>query len=112
MTVYNILCFSRGIAEATHDFGWSYSKNNPDIPVSFMPSRDRQVFSSEFGFTKTSTLVSYAPKKAVIVLSSYHLEIKVKDDAASNTPLIILTYHETKAGIDTLDQLVAKYNVK
>ncbi|GAV05030.1 hypothetical protein RvY_15218 [Ramazzottius varieornatus] len=49
-------------------------KNKPEIPSAFLPSKLREVFSSQFGYTSGFTLVSYVPKngKAVILLSSMH----------------------------------------
>ncbi|GAV01185.1 hypothetical protein RvY_11934 [Ramazzottius varieornatus] len=49
-------------------------KNKPEIPFAFLPSKLREVFSSQLGHTSGFTLVSYVPKKgtAVILLSSMH----------------------------------------
>ncbi|KAJ8874224.1 hypothetical protein PR048_025066 [Dryococelus australis] len=45
--------------------------NKREIPKEYFPNRQREICSSEFGFTGTTTLVSYVPKKskAVIIIS-------------------------------------------
>ncbi|XP_055336857.1 piggyBac transposable element-derived protein 1-like [Paramacrobiotus metropolitanus] len=88
-------------------------KNKPDIPAAFLPSRERAEFSSLFGFTKEAALVSYVPKigKAVILLSTHHRDAAV-ETTSDKKPVIITTYNETKAGVDSLDQMVTMYSVK
>ncbi|CAB4058652.1 unnamed protein product [Lepeophtheirus salmonis] len=38
-------------------------KNKPELPPALLASKEREVFSSKFAFTPTTTLVSYLPKK-------------------------------------------------
>ena len=49
-------------------------KNKPEIPLNFLPNKNRNIFSSFFGFSQFLTLVSYVPKKnkSVILISSKH----------------------------------------
>ncbi|XP_029553279.1 piggyBac transposable element-derived protein 4-like [Salmo trutta] len=49
-------------------------KNKPELPPALLAAKDREVFSSRFAFTPTTTLVSYLPKKNknVLLLSTLH----------------------------------------
>jgi len=87
-------------------------KSNRDIPDQFLASRSKDVGSSLFAFTATTTLVSYIPKRnrAVILLSTMHSDNKVDDK--TKKPEIIMEYNRTKGGVDTVDQLCHKYTVK
>ncbi|CAB4059854.1 unnamed protein product [Lepeophtheirus salmonis] len=38
-------------------------KNKPELPPALLASKEKEVFSSKFAFTPTTTLVSYLPKK-------------------------------------------------
>lgn len=75
-------------------------KNKPFIPSEFRSSRDRETFSSLFGFQRDMTLVSYVPKKnkSIILLSTMHHEANVSRDKEKK-PDIILYYNETKGGV-------------
>lgn len=86
--------------------------NKREIPKEFLPNRQREVLSSEFGFTGTTTLVSYVPKKskAVILISSMHHE-KSLLPREDKKPEIIDFYNLTKPGVDSLDQKAANYDV-
>ncbi|KAJ8926597.1 hypothetical protein NQ314_021023 [Rhamnusium bicolor] len=46
-------------------------KNKRFIPLEFMPSSERDVNSSSFGFTKHETIVSFIPKKKENLLFLY-----------------------------------------
>lgn len=88
-------------------------KNKPEIPPEFLPARNREVNSSLFGHQDNMTLVSYVPKKgkAVILLSSMHLDAEVsnRDD---KKPQVIIDYNSTKGGVDTVDQMASIYSTK
>lgn len=88
-------------------------KNKTFIPPEFHPRADRPSQSSVFGFSKTTTLVSYVPKprKAVVLLSTMHHDSSV-DEANANKPEIIMYYNSTKGAVDTLDQEVHQYMSK
>ena len=88
-------------------------KNKTFLPPSFLPSRRREVHSSNFGFMRNMTLMSYVPKinKAVLILSTMHDDAQVTDDDIKK-PEINLFYNETKGGVDSLDQLVHSYMTK
>jgi hypothetical protein len=90
-------------------------KNRAEIPREFLPGPlgDRPLFSSIYGFTSEFTLVSYVcrPRKCVILLSSLHHDTS-EDDSLECKPEIVKAYNATKAGVDTLDQLVGTYSVR
>ena len=89
------------------------SEKKPVIPSEFQASRDRETFSSLFGFQQDMTLISYLPKKikSVIFLSTTHNEAKVSEDK-ERKPEIILYYNKTKGRVDTTDKLAATYSCK
>jgi hypothetical protein len=86
-------------------------KNKAEIPKEFLPNSQRQVETSEFGFTNDMTLVSFVPKKgkSVVLVSSMHHDAKIYDD--TKKPEIIIFYNSTKGGVDALDQKCALYSV-
>ena len=49
-------------------------KNKPEIPTNFLANKNRNIYSSLFGFSQFLNLVSYVPKKnkSVILISSKH----------------------------------------
>jgi len=59
-------------------------------------------------------IVSYCPKRNKIVnlLSTLHSEPKVDTSNEQRKPEVILTYSETKAGFDTMDQMTRTYSCK
>jgi hypothetical protein len=46
--------------------------NKCEIPPQFVNTRNREVCSDLFGFQEDMTLVSYIPKKGVVLLSTMH----------------------------------------
>jgi len=56
-------------------------------------------------------IVSYCPKKNNL-LSTLHSEPKVNTSNEQRKPEVILTYNETKAGVDTMDQMTRTYSCK
>jgi len=87
--------------------------NRREIPKEMLPSGDRVVCSSIFGFSDDTTLVSYVPKVriAVILMSTQHHSNKVSTED-HRKPEIIQYYNETKSGVDILDKLVRTYSCK
>ncbi|XP_047531408.1 piggyBac transposable element-derived protein 4-like [Vanessa atalanta] len=85
-------------------------KNKREIPLAFLPQKDKVVDSSLFGFTKDCTLVSYVPKKnkAVILYSSMHHDNTI--DTTTNKPEVIMEYNRTKGGVDAVDQKCSVYS--
>ena len=88
-------------------------KNRREVPASFGSAKNRELFSSRFAFTDTSTLVSYVPKKskAVILLSTMHHDSHVQDDEEKK-PDMIIDYNKSKIGVDIADQMMKQYSVK
>ncbi|VEN40135.1 unnamed protein product [Callosobruchus maculatus] len=89
-------------------------KNKREIPLEFLPKKDREEATSYFGFHDKFTMVSYCPKKnrAVILISSMHHDNSIDLDAGEKKlPEIITCYNKTKIGVDMVDQMCEKYNV-
>jgi len=88
--------------------------NRKELPREMLPDRQREIYSSKFGFTDDGvTLVSYVPKrgKAVVLLSTQHRTSAVMSDDKKK-PEIIAYYNGTKSGVDVLDKLVRTYTCK
>ena len=85
------------------------SKNNSEIPVQFLPNKNKIVGSSIFGFQKDVTLVSYVPKinTSVILMSTMHHSTII--DEKTKKPLIALHYDMTKGAVDIVNQLCKAY---
>lgn len=89
-------------------------KNKRQIPPEFLQTKNREVFSTMFGFTEDITLASYVSKKGkcVLMLSTLHhdnnLDLETGD---KKKPEIISFYNVTKGGVDSADQLCSNYNV-
>lgn len=87
--------------------------NKPQIPSVFKCKR-REANSSMFGFQKNGTLVSYVPniKKNVFLLSSTHFNDEIDQETGDlRKPAIVTYYNKTKGGVDTVDRMIAAYNV-
>ena len=76
-----------------------------------LPSSEREVCSSIFGFTEKLTLCSYVPKKgrAVILLSSMHHDARISD-GEQRKPTLILDYNANKGAVDTIDMTTNTYS--
>ena len=87
-------------------------QNKAYLPTEFRPNRQREVHSSVFGFTDTTTIVSYVPKqgRAVTLMSTLHKDAEITD--IQRKPKMIVDYNKSKGGVDTLDQLVRSYSSK
>lgn len=87
-------------------------KIRKEIPPILMPSKQREMYSSEYAFTANTSLVSYVPKKnkAIILLSTMHNQVKNEDQ--TKKPEIILHYNETKTGVDIMDQMVKHFTCR
>lgn len=87
--------------------------NRREVPSNFLADKEREKYSSLFGYHEKATLVSYIhkPNKAVIALSTMHRDGKI--DPSTNEerkPVIITAYNETKFGVDILDKMCHQYN--
>ncbi|XP_038553198.1 piggyBac transposable element-derived protein 4-like [Micropterus salmoides] len=91
-------------------------KNRPELPTALISAKGRAAFSSEFAFAtgpgpggnRTTTLVSYVPKKNKNVLVMTTLPCERPD----RKPELVLKYNATKGGVDNLDKLVATYSCR
>lgn len=89
-------------------------KNKREIPIEFLPKKDRVEKTSLFGFQENCTMVSYCPKKnkCVILISSMHRDDSIDPNSGDmKLPEIITDYNKTKIGVDLVDQMCEKYNV-
>nr|XP_043898190.1 uncharacterized protein LOC122779681 [Solea senegalensis] len=88
-------------------------KNKPELPPALLASKEREVFSSKFAFTPTTTLVTYLPKKNknVVLLSTLHTDGDVSD-REDRKPVIILDYNGNKGGVDNLDKVIGTYSCR
>ena len=84
--------------------------NRKTLPAKLLPSqaKERTVGDYAFPFKENTTVVSWYPKRAkvVLVLSTMHHDDKIGD---SGKPEIVEFYNKTKAGVDALDQKVRHY---
>ena len=85
-------------------------KNKPDIPPEMRPQKDREVFTSKFGFRKDMMIASYVPKqkKAVIMLSTMHSDASIDETTGDKQkPSVVTFYNSTIGGVDTADKKCA-----
>ncbi|KAK9716867.1 Transposase IS4 [Popillia japonica] len=87
-------------------------KNQADIPPEFLETRNKERYSSMFGFQKDFTLVSYFPKpgKVTLLLSFLHPDNTVHDTEKMLRE-VIASYNFSKCGVDLVDQMSSSYNV-
>ncbi|XP_034564255.1 uncharacterized protein LOC117830305 isoform X2 [Notolabrus celidotus] len=87
--------------------------SKPELPPKLLRAKEREVFSSLFGFDKTHTVVSYIPKrgKNVILLSSKHRGKEVKD-GKKKKPVVVTDYNSCKGAVHSLDKAVSKYSCR
>ncbi|GBP53388.1 PiggyBac transposable element-derived protein 1 [Eumeta japonica] len=85
-------------------------KDKKEISSDFNTLRGRSVKSNMFGFRNDMVLVSHVlkAKKNVLLISTMHNDAKV--DVETQKPDLILSYNETKGGVDVVDRLCANYN--
>ncbi|CAK6951079.1 piggyBac transposable element-derived protein 4-like [Scomber scombrus] len=89
-------------------------QNKPDIPPVMKASKTRKLFSTEFGFNGSMTMVSYVGKKekAVIFLSTMHRSKTVDANTRKKKTEVIHFYKQTKGGVDIVDQMIGTYTCK
>ncbi|XP_071744202.1 piggyBac transposable element-derived protein 4-like [Lepeophtheirus salmonis] len=85
----------------------------PELPPALLASKEREVFSSQFAFTPTTTLVSYLPKKnkIVVLLSTLHRDGSISD-RDDRKPVIIMDYNRNKGGVDNLAMVIEAYSCR
>jgi hypothetical protein len=74
--------------------------NEPEIPALFLSGKQRQVYSSMFGFTDDLTLVKHVPtiNKAVILLSSQHHDERCMSEEKDRKFVFIMQNYVNKSG--------------
>ena len=109
VTVDNYFC-SNQLADALIQNGMTVvgtmRKSRREIPSRMLRARRTDVGQSRFLYMADRILVSHIPKprKAVVVLSTAHVERGKVDD--NGKPAIINFYNRTKGGVDTLNQML------
>lgn len=88
--------------------------NRKHLPRELLDVSKRSILSSKFAFASPVTMVSYVPKpkKNVLLISTLHRGATVCENSTGEKPEIILYYNETKAGVDTVDQMCRYYSTK
>ena len=83
--------------------------NRKSLPES-MRVKKGEKYAHAFMFSDHLQLTRYHPneKRSVLILSSSHPDIQV-DDGVKRKPQTLLWYNETKAGVDIVDHLIAKF---
>ncbi|XP_024867729.1 uncharacterized protein LOC112451986 isoform X1 [Temnothorax curvispinosus] len=99
--------FDRMLSQHSITMVGALRKNKRQIPQHFHAADP--VYSSQFLFDGTKTLVKYTPKinKFVLLLSSLHWQAEV--DQQTLKPSIISFYNDTKGGTDCFDQMCHEY---
>lgn len=88
-------------------------KNKRELPAEFVTGKNREVYSSIFGFQKDVTLVSYVPKKnkCVNLLSTMHHDDAIDGETGDfKKPEIVTFYNLTKGAVDVVDEMSASYS--
>lgn len=83
-------------------------KSKPELPPALLASKEREVLSSKFDVTPTTTLISYLWKKTRMLYSLYtQSDISNHED---RKPAIILDYNCNKGSVDNLDEVIETYS--
>lgn len=89
-------------------------RNKKELPPDFVTTKNREPYSTIFGFQEKVMILSYCPKKNKVVplLSTMHSQPDINHTNEKKKPEVILSYNSTKGGVDTMDQMVRIYSVK
>lgn len=105
----------RELAKKQLTFTGTVRKNKLFLPPKLVDQKKNAVYHSQFLFDNTYkiSLVSYVPKKGrmVLLMSSNHCSASISKNE-NKKPQMILDYNHTKGGVDTADQMLAKYSVQ
>lgn len=82
-------------------------KDKKMVPAEFLPSSERAVGSTLYGFRGQITLISFVPKKNRAVLLTSTMHHSVQTDETKKKPEIICYYNKQKCGVDLLDMKCA-----
>ena len=91
----------------------SIRKNKGEIPAKLTETKGRQENTSIFAFQDSGTFVSYCPKKGrIVVLLSTANSVTAEDDNSEKAkPKMVLDNNASKAGVDTMNQMVRTQGV-
>ncbi|OAD61678.1 hypothetical protein WN48_08004 [Eufriesea mexicana] len=88
--------------------------NRRELPVLAKTTKDNLKLLSTMTYKSndcTLTIYKSKPRKKVVILSTKHKTIKIKNNRKT-TPETITYYNKTKFGVDIIDQMARKYSVK
>ena len=76
-------------------------KNKAEIPIQFLQTKNKSVYSSIFGFQKNMTLVSCVPKKlkCAVLLSAMHRVDAIDESDEKKKTELIQFYNEIKGAV-------------
>jgi len=104
---------ARELAKRQRTLLGTIRKNKGKLPTKLTETRGRQENTSIFAFQDCATLVSYCSKKGrVVVLISTEHDTAEVDNSEKAKPRMVLDYNASKAGVDTMDQMVRTYTSK
>ncbi|XP_047370499.1 uncharacterized protein LOC124957528 [Vespa velutina] len=104
---------AKSLAERTTLVG-TMSANRRELPVLAKTSKDNLQLLSTMAYKSndcTLTIYKSKPRKEVVILSTTHKTVKIKNNR-KKTPETIIYYNKTKFGVDIVYQIARKYNVK
>lgn len=83
-----------------------------ELPPDFVNAKNKEPYSTMFGFQEDAIILSYCPKKNKVVplLSTMHSQPDINYN--NKKPEVIMYYNLTKGGVDIMDQMLCNYSVK
>lgn len=88
--------------------------NRRELPALAKTTKDNLKLLSTMTYKSndcTLTIYKSKPRKKVVILSTKHKTVKIKNNR-KKTPETISYYNKTKFGVDIVDQMARKYSVK
>jgi len=88
-------------------------RNRSEVPYCVRPGND-PLYSTTLYTSGDASLTSYQgkTKKNVLILSSMHSGCDINEESEKKIPETVEFYNNTKAGVDTIDQMCRKYSVR
>ncbi|CAH2296782.1 Hypothetical predicted protein, partial [Pelobates cultripes] len=111
---YRALDLVEELKEMKLSYVCTVKKNKRELPPEFVTTKSREVYSSSFGFNRSTTLVSYVPKKnkTVILVTSFHHNKSLDSETGEKKkPSIFTFYNFTKGGVDNVDKMCAIFSI-
>lgn len=87
-------------------------RNKAEVPIEFILTKTKNVYSPVFEFQKFMALVSYMHKKSkcVVLLSTMHREEAFYESDNKKKSELIQFYNETKVGVDIVNEMSSSYS--